>query len=160
VLFVAGYLLVWASFGGIVYAVVHAAPLMLGGETAIRAGAAVLVLAGVYQFTPLKSACLRHCRSPLAFVAEHTTRLGRGGIAAARVGAVHGAFCLGCCWTLMLVLLVLGMMSLAWMAAVAAVIFAEKVLPRGWAVRRAAGFVLVGAGIVLMLSPRALPAFA
>lgn len=160
-LFVAGYLLVWAAFGGVVYAlIVQAIPLMPGGVAAMRVGAAVLFVAGVYQFTPLKNVCLRHCRSPLAFIAEHTTQLQRGGLAGAKVGAIHGAFCLGCCWMLMLVLVVLGMMSLAWMAAIAAVIFAEKILPRRWALSRPVGIVLAGAGIAVMLSPQALPAFA
>jgi predicted metal-binding membrane protein len=160
-LFVAGYLLVWAGFGGVVYAlIVYAVSVMPGGEAAVRIGAAVLLLAGVYQFTPLKNVCLRHCRSPLAFIAEHTTQLQRGGLTGAKVGVLHGAFCLGCCWMLMLVLVVMGMMSLAWMAGIAGVIFAEKVLPRRWALSRPVGFVLVGAGIALMLSPQALPAFA
>lgn len=160
-LFVAGYLLVWAGFGAVVYAlIVHAVPLMPGGEAAVRVGAAVLLLAGAYQFTPIKTVCLRHCRSPLAFIAEHTTQLQRGGLAGARVGAVHGVFCLGCCWMLMLVLMVMGMMSLAWMAALAGVIFAEKVLPRRWALSRPVGFVLACAGIAVMFSPETLPAFA
>jgi predicted metal-binding membrane protein len=161
VLFVAGYLLVWTGFGGIVYAlIVHVVPLMPGGDAAIRVGAAVLLLAGVYQFTPLKNVCLWHCRSPLAFIAGHTTQLQRGGLAGARVGVLHGVFCLGCCWMLMLVLVVMGMMSLAWMAAVTAVIFAEKVLPRRLSSSSPVGFILVGAGIALMLTPKALPAFA
>ena len=160
-LFVGGYLLVWASFGVVVYALMmRVVPMMPHGETAVRIGAGVLLAAGIYQFTPLKNVCLRHCRSPLAFIAEHTTQLQRGGLAGAKVGVLHGAFCLGCCWTLMLVLVVLGMMSLAWMAAVAAVIFAEKVLPRSWALSRPVGLLLVGAGIAVMLSPEALPAFA
>lgn len=157
--FVGGYLLVWAGFGVLVYtAVVYLQPLLPRGEGAIRLGAVLLVLAGAYQFTPLKSVCLRHCRSPLAFVAQHASQLRRGGLAAARVGVTHGFFCLGCCWGLMLVLVLLGMMSLAWMAAVAGVIFIEKVLPRAWPVTLAVAIMLVGLGFALLVSPRTLPA--
>lgn len=158
--FVAGYLAVWVASGGFAYlAVAYLAPLLSAGEAAVRWGAALLVAAGVYQFTSLKDVCLKHCRSPLAFVAQHATALRRGGVTGARVGAVHGIFCLGCCWALMLVLVLLGMMSLTWMAAVAGVILLEKVLPRGWPVRRAVGVVLVGAGVFLLVWPRTLPAF-
>lgn len=160
VLFVGGYLLVWAASGVVVYALIAwVLPRLPEGAAAVRVGAAVLVIAGAYQFSPLKELCLRHCRSPLAFIAEHTTRLQRGGMSGAKVGAVHGLFCLGCCWTLMIVLVLLGMMSLAWMAAVAGVIFFEKRLPRGWSVTRPAGLVLMTGGIVLSLSPQTLPAF-
>lgn len=161
VLFVAGYLLVWSASGIGVYAVItYLIPRLPEGEAAVRVGAIVLVAAGVYQFTPLKELCLRHCRSPLAFIAEHTTKLSRGGLSGAKVGAVHGMFCLGCCWTLMIVLVLLGVMSLAWMAAVAGVIILEKRLPRGWSVTRPAGLALMTGGIVLSLSPETLPAFA
>src|SRR5581483_4941645 len=91
------------------------------------AGAAV-GLAGIYELTPLKSVCLRHCRTPLHFVFGHW-RSGRFG--ALRMGVEHGAYCVGCCWGLMLVLFALGVMSLLWMAIVAALIFAQKVLPHG-----------------------------
>lgn len=161
VLFLAGYLAVWTASGVVVFAAaVGLVPLLPEGEAALRLGAGVLVLAGAYQLTPLKDVCLRQCRSPLAFVAHHTTELRRGGLAGARVGAIHGLFCLGCCWTLMIVLVLLGMMSLAWMAAVAGAILLEKVLPRGWPVTWVVGLVLVGAGVALMASPHALPAFA
>ena len=82
---------------------------------------AVIAAAGLYQLTPLKSVCLRHCRSPLHFVL-HGWRDGRAG--AVRMGATHGLYCVGCCWGLMLALFALGVMSLFWMAVVAAVIFA------------------------------------
>lgn len=160
-LFVSGYLLVWGASGAIVYAaVVGLAPLVPSGDATVRAAAAALVVAGVYQLTPLKDVCLRQCRSPLGFVAAHATRLTRGGLAGARVGAVHGAYCLGCCWALMLVLVGLGMMSLAWMAVVAAVVAFEKLLPGGGAVSSAVGLVLVGAGVALLVSGQPLPALA
>ncbi|MGH8886492.1 MAG: DUF2182 domain-containing protein [Egibacteraceae bacterium] len=158
VLFVGGYLLVWSVTGLVVYgAIVYLEPLVSSGEAAVRWGAGLLVVAGVYQLTPLKSVCLRQCRSPLAFVAKHAVQLRRGGLAAARVGVAHGLFCLGCCWALMLVLVLLGMMSLSWMAAVAGVIFFEKVLPHGSLVAVAVALILVGLGFVLLVSPRALP---
>jgi predicted metal-binding membrane protein len=139
--FVGGYLLVWTGFGLIVYtAVVLFQPRLPMGDDAIRLGAALLILAGMYQFTPLKSRCLR-----------------RGGFGTARVGIVHGTFCLGCCWGLMLVLVLLGMMSLSWMAAVAGVIFIEKVVPRGSLVTPALAVMLVGLGFTLLVSPRPLP---
>jgi predicted metal-binding membrane protein len=156
--FVGGYLLVWTGFGLIVYtAVVLFQPRLPMGDDAIRLGAALLILAGMYQFTPLKSRCLRQCRSPLAFIAQHTLQLRRGGFGTARVGIVHGTFCLGCCWGLMLVLVLLGMMSLSWMAAVAGVIFIEKVVPRGSLVTPALAVMLVGLGFTLLVSPRPLP---
>lgn len=157
--FVAGYLLVWGASGLVVYGgAVYLGPHLPSGEAAVRLGAGLLAVAGLYQLTPWKRACLRHCRSPLAFLAHHTTRLRRRGPAAFRVGAGHGLYCLGCCWGLMLVLIALGMMSLAWMAAVAAVILLEKVLPRRWPVGRAAGAVLLGVAAVLLVAPRFLPA--
>jgi predicted metal-binding membrane protein len=156
--FVGGYLLVWTGFGLVVYAGVVFQPRLLMGDSAIRLGAALLILAGMYQFTPLKSRCLQHCRSPLAFIAQHTSELRQGGFGTARVGIIHGAFCLGCCWALMLVLVLLGMMSLSWMAAVAGVIFIEKVVARGSLVTLALAVMLVGLGFTLLVSPRALPA--
>lgn len=159
--FVGGYLLVWGGSGLVVYAaIVYLTPFLPSGEAGVRLGAGLLVLAGVYQLTPLKEGCLRHCRSPLAFVAQHASRLRRGGLAGTKVGAVHGIFCVGCCWGLMLVLILLGMMSLVWMAAVAGVILLEKTLPRDWPVGRLVGLLLVSVGIVLLVSPRVLPAFA
>ncbi|MGH8903777.1 MAG: DUF2182 domain-containing protein [Egibacteraceae bacterium] len=161
VLFVGGYLLVWSVIGLVVYgATVYLQPLVSSGETAVRWGAGLLVVAGVYQFTPLKSVCLRQCQSPLAFLAQHAEQLRRGGLAPARVGVTHGLFCLGCCWALMLVLVLLGMMSLSWMAAVAGIIFLEKVLPYGSLVAVTVAVMLVGLGLVLLISPRNLPMLA
>ena len=85
-----------------------------------------LAMAGLYQFTPLKAACLGHCQSPVGFVMTHW-RDGYGG--ALRMGLTHGAFCLGCCWALFAVLVAAGVMSLAWMLLLTLVVFAEKVLP-------------------------------
>lgn len=159
--FVAGYLLVWGASGAVVYAgIAVLGPVLPTGDAAVRLGGAVLVAAGAYQLSPLKDVCLRQCRSPLGFVAAHASRLTRGGLAAARVGAVHGGFCLGCCWALMLVLVLVGMMSLTWMAVVAGVVLAEKVAPRGRVVARVTAMGLLGAGVVVALSAGTLPALA
>jgi len=158
-LFAGSYLLVWSSIGLVFYAaMVYLEPLIPPGMASVRWGAALLVVAGVYQLTPLKTKCLEQCRSPLAFVAEHATLLRRSGLGPAKVGAVHGLFCLGCCWALMLVLVLLGMMSLAWMAAVAGLIFLEKVLPGGSRVPVAVAALLIGTGGVFLVFPQTLPA--
>jgi predicted metal-binding membrane protein len=149
--FVAGYLLVWAAVGLAAYVLVR-----LGSDLASRLGAAdrerwaplalgaTLLAAGLYQLTPLKRVCLAHCRTPLGFVMTHW-RDGYGG--ALRMGVVHGAYCLGCCWALFAVLVATGVMSLAWMVLLTLVVFAEKVLPLGRHASRAVGaaFLILGA---------------
>src|SRR6478672_535037 len=109
------------------------------------AGAAIAA-AGLYQLSPLKQACLRHCRGPLRYIV-HGWREGRSG--AARMGLEHGLFCVGCCWGLMLALFALGVMSLFWTALVAAAIFAEKVLPRGERLAAGLALVLVALGLLV-----------
>ena len=112
--------------------------------------AASLLAAGVYQFTPLKETCLRQCRSPLDFLMQ---RWRPGALGAFRLGVEHGAYCAGCCWGLMAVLVVAGAMSLPWVALLTLVIFAEKLLPASrWTVRLVGG-VLVGLGIMVALRP-------
>src|SRR5207248_1477740 len=103
--------------------------------------AGVLVVAGVFQLSPSKQMCLRHCRSPLAFLLGHWREGWRGGLA---MGAAHALYCLGCCWALMLVLVVAGAMGLIWVLLVAAVVAAEKLLPRGEWIARTTGVALVG----------------
>jgi predicted metal-binding membrane protein len=149
-IFVGCYLAVWVGYGIVAYAAVRAlrlAPLAWSPHGQVVAGALV-ALAGVYELTPLKRACLRHCRSPLHYV------LGgwRPGVTGAiRMGAGHGAYCVGCCAGLMVVLLALGAMSLFWMTTVAAIVFAQKVLPGGGrsAVVVAAALVALGVSIAL-----------
>ena len=102
--------------------------------------------AGLYQFTPLKRVCLHHCRSPLAFVALYWRD---GPLGAVRMGIVHGAFCFGCCWALFAILVVAGMMSLAWMLLLTLVVFVEKVFPHGQRVSAAVGVVLILLGLVV-----------
>jgi predicted metal-binding membrane protein len=107
-------------------------------------GAALLAAAGLYQFTPVKAACLRHCRSPLGFVLGQW-RPGAGG--ASRMGLAHGAFYLGCCWVLMGLLFVGGVMNLLWIGGLALYVLVEKLLPRGHLVRYLSGGLLVGWGL-------------
>jgi predicted metal-binding membrane protein len=110
-------------------------------------GGVVLVAAGVFQWTTLKHACLRNCRSPIAFIMTSWRDGVRGAL---RMGLDHGAYCLGCCWLLMAVLFVAGVMNLLWVAAIAVFVLAEKIVPRGDLLARAAGVVLVGAGAALL----------
>jgi predicted metal-binding membrane protein len=145
----AGYFAVWLAFGAVVFAggfgisagAMHSAP--VSRAMPLVAGAA-LILAGVFQLTPWKQACLRHCRSPLLFLG-HAWRPGMRG--AVRVGIIHGAYCAGCCWALMLIQSVLGVMSIGVMTAVAAVIGVEKLWRRGPILARAAGVVAIGVGV-------------
>jgi len=158
-MFVAGYLAAWTGYGLAAYGVVQGVrALDLGflgwDEEGPLVAGAVIAAAGLYQLTPLKSVCLRHCRSPLHFVL-HGWRDGRAG--AVRMGATHGLYCVGCCWGLMLALFALGVMSLFWMAVVAAVIFAEKLAPFGARLTRAVAVALVALGIAVAAAPSSVP---
>jgi predicted metal-binding membrane protein len=155
-IFVAGYLLVWLMAGVIVYVIIEIATETANHLGSVEKGAwapialgIILIMAGVYQFTPIKRVCLRHCRSPFAFVAMHW-RDGRLG--AVQMGVVHGIFCLGCCWALFAVLVAAGTMSLAWMLALTLVVFAEKVLPMARFISPAIGIALVILGLALSVS--------
>jgi predicted metal-binding membrane protein len=155
-IFVAGYLLVWLMAGVIVYVIIEIATETANHLGSVEKGAwapialgIILIMAGVYQFTPIKRVCLRHCRSPFAFVAMHW-RDGRLG--AVQMGVVHGIFCLGCCWALFAVLVAAGTMSLAWMLALTLVVFAEKVLPMARLISPAIGIALVILGLALSVS--------
>ena len=156
--FVAGYLLAWTVYGAGAYVVYRvgreSAPSFVAWDARgpwVAGGA--LVAAGIYQLTPLKAACLRHCRSPLHFLLG-----GRRGTAGAlRAGVGHGGYCAGCCSGLMLALFALGVMSLAWMAVVAVVVLAEKALPRGFAVTRVLAVGLLAGGIWVAASPATVP---
>lgn len=151
--FASGYLLVWATVGLVAYAAAVASASLMP-ETRTVVAAAVLALAGVYQFTPLKDACLRTCRTPADFLVQNW-RGGTGG--ALRLGLAHGVYCLGCCWALMLVLVVAGSMGLPWVVAIALVVFAEKLLPRGRAFGRGIGVTLLAGAALLALRPDLVP---
>jgi predicted metal-binding membrane protein len=157
--FVAGYFLVWSASGLVAYALLSVLQVWISPETimALRVGAALLVVAGVYQLVPLKHVCMQHCRAPLALQDQQRTLLTHRRLGPLRVGIIHGLYCLGCCWALMLVLLLLGMMNPAWMAAITTIIVIERVMPRGERVRWLVGFVLVGLGIVLFAAPSSIP---
>jgi predicted metal-binding membrane protein len=150
-----GYLAVWAVFGAAAFrgdAYVHAAVLRMPAAAAASQwlGVAVLLLAGLYQVTPLKDKCLTKCRSPYAFVAEHWR--GRNAAAdALRLGIRHGLFCVGCCWTLMLLMFAVGGANLAWMLVLGAVMAAERSFPWG-------RHLTVPLGIGLLLAAAALVA--
>ena len=140
---VAGYLLAWAAFGVLAFAAARA-----GSEVATRAprpaawvGAFLLAGAGLYQLTPLKERCLSHCRSPLGFLVHFGGYPGR--LRDLRVGLYHGGYCIGCCWGLMAVLIVVGVMNLAWMTGLAAVVFLEKTWRHGKAFSVVFGIALI-----------------
>lgn len=157
--FTLGYLLVWAAAGLAAYALFDAFRTALGSELAWdRAGqwvaGAVLLAAAAYELTPVKDVCLSKCRSPLGFLLGSWRDGTRGAL---EMGTRHGAWCLGCCWALMAALFALGVMSLAWMAFVAALIAFEKVLPwKRIATYGTAAFLLVLAVLVLA-APNAIP---
>jgi predicted metal-binding membrane protein len=112
--------------------------------------AAILLLAGVYQFTPLKSTCLRACRTPADFLMTHWHRGLSGQL---RLGIEHGLYCLGCCWALMALFVGVGAMSLVWAAGIALVVLVEKVRPEGVAFGRIAGALLIAAGVIVLARP-------
>jgi predicted metal-binding membrane protein len=157
--FVAAYFAAWTAYGVAAYGVfrlvdaLDMGALAWDGAGPYVAGGAI-VAAGLYQLTPLKDVCLRHCRSPIHFLA-HDWRDGARG--AFRMGFTHGLYCVGCCWGLMLVLFTLGVMSLFWMAVIAGVIFAEKVLPWGERLSRVIGVVFVALGLWIAIAPGSVP---
>jgi predicted metal-binding membrane protein len=148
--FVAGYLLVWGSVGIAVWGAARAAEQVVPHEARPTAIAAILLIAGIYQLTPLKSVCLRACRTPADFLLTHWYR-GLGG--SFRTGVEHGLYCLGCCWALMAVFVAAGAMSLVWAVVIAAAVFVEKVLPRGVTFGRLMGLVLIGLAVAVLVRP-------
>ena len=110
----------------------------------------MLILAGLYQWTPFKDACLSFCRSPLAFI-QHQGGFRRAPAAALTLGFRHGIYCVGCCWTLMALLFVGGVMNLLWIAALAILVLAEKVMPFGTVISRLAGSACIAAGVWILV---------
>jgi predicted metal-binding membrane protein len=153
VIFVLGYCVVWIGYSVAAAAgqtALHAAALLSSGmvaTTPLLAGG-LLIAAGVFQWTPLKRACLAACRSPLSFLMSRW-RDNAGG--AFVMGLRHGLYCLGCCWALMGLLFVAGVMNLFWVAAIAVIVLVEKVAPRGETVGRVAGLGLTAAGVLLLV---------
>ena len=151
-LFACGYFAVWVAFavGGAALQVGLRQAGLLGADLALAAplGGLALIGAGLYQTSSAKAACLRHCRNPLAFF---LTRWKNGPTGAAHMGLSHGAFCVGCCWALMLAGFSLGLMNLLWMAVFTLVICVENLVPRGLRIGRALGLGLILLGIVTLL---------
>jgi predicted metal-binding membrane protein len=159
--FVAGYMLVWTLAGAAAYLAASAAEAVaasaeLSPEAAARIGGAVLVAAGLYQLSPLKDLCLSKCRTPVGFI---MTSWREGTMGALRMGLLHGAYCLGCCWLLFAIPFPLGLMNIAAMAVLTALVFAEKTLPWGQRAARGTAAVLIAYGVVVVGFPRALPTF-
>jgi predicted metal-binding membrane protein len=158
-IFVAGYLVTWTAAGVAAYAlfeIARAADIeVLSWDRAGRyVAAGALLFAAIYQLTPLKNACLSHCRTPLGFLTENWED-GRTG--ALRLGMLHGAWCVGCCWALMAALFALGVMSVGWMVLIAALIAAEKLLPWRWAATYGVAAVLAGLGVWVAAAPADVP---
>jgi predicted metal-binding membrane protein len=153
-----GYFAVWFGTGVIAYLVWRGfEELSVGSSTAsARVGSVVLLGAGIYQLTPLKRVCLRHCRSPALLLLQHGPQALASRFGATRAGLAHGLYCLGCCWALMVVLLALGVMSLAWMSVVAAVIAVEKVTRYGEPISRGLGVLLIALAVLVQLDPAVL----
>lgn len=148
-IFVTGYLLTWAAFSAVATAAqwgLHQAallsPMMM--STSAWLGGGLLIIAGVFQWLPLKDACLRHCRSPLSFLTNEWVEGANGALV---MGLKHGAYCTGCCWALMALLFVGGVMNLLWIAGLTIFVLLEKVTPGGARIGRAAGLTLVGFGV-------------
>jgi predicted metal-binding membrane protein len=158
-LFVAGYLVSWAAAGIAGYLIFEgvrsldigflawdeAGPYIAGG---------VILAAALYQLTPLKDVCLRHCRNPLMFLMDHWHP---GRVGALRMGVEHGGFCVGCCWMLMAALFALGVMSIGWMAFIAALIATEKLLPWKTVANRGVAVLLAVVGIMVAFAPEEVP---
>jgi predicted metal-binding membrane protein len=153
--FVAGYFVIWTTFS-VAAAAAQTALSHTGlmsmqmATTSALLGGAVFIAAGLFELTPAKNQCLVRCRSPLEWIPRHM-QPGRAG--ALRMGMQHGAYCLGCCWALMLLLFVGGVMNLVWVAALAAVVLLQKVLPGGMRLARFAGVALITAGLAIAAGP-------
>jgi predicted metal-binding membrane protein len=152
--FLGGYLVLWTAFSlaatlaqwGL-HSLALISPMMVGTNPVL--GSVLLVAAGIYQWTPFKQACLRHCRTPLQFLLTYWQDGTKG---AFLIGLRHGAYCLGCCWLLMAVLFAVGVMNLAWIAALSVFVLLEKIISRGLWVAKVAGLVLMGFGSWMALS--------
>lgn len=150
-IFAAGYVSAWGAFSaiaaGLQWGLERFGLLSMMVSTSVWLGGAILIAAGMWQLTPIKNVCLRHCRSPLSFLSG-SWRSGRLG--AFRMGLEHGVYCLGCCWFLMGLLFFGGIMNLYWIAGLALFVLIEKTIPTGQWLARAAGAGLIGWGVVLL----------
>ena len=158
-LFVAGYLLAWAAAGLAGYAIFEVGKAVTGDLFAWdNAGpylaGGIVCMAAIYQLTPWKDVCLRHCRSPFAFLMQHWHA---GRLGSLRMGIVHGGWCIGCCWALMAALFALGVMSIGWMAFIAALIAIEKLLPWKSVANRGIAVLLLVLGLAIAFAPESVP---
>ena len=159
--FVLGYIAVWTSVGLPAYLAWRELmdPIDEGRAWAGRLAGLVLLVAAVWQLTPLKSVCLRHCRSPLSFFMRFGRAVTRPW-GALRMGSTHGLYCVGCCWALMAVLVAVGTMNLAWMLALATLILLEKNAPAGERIAQVAAAVFAAIGLLLILRPETITTLA
>jgi predicted metal-binding membrane protein len=156
--FTAGYLLAWAGAGIPAYLLTLLVAQVVDGHPAWTTAAAVAVFAacGLYQLTPLKARCLQHCRSPLSLLLHYGSY--RGALRDVRAGAHHGAWCLGCCWSLMALFVVLGVMNLAAMVVLAAVVLVEKLWVHGELLARVVGVAALALAVGVIWLPGLAPA--
>jgi len=152
--FLAGYILIWGGFSLLATALqsllvqFDLLARMAMASKSWMLSSAILILAGLYQLSPLKQTCLRHCRSPAHFISRHFRP---GNVGALRMGILHGAYCVGCCWLLMALLFVGGAMNLAWIAFLTLLVAMEKLLPFGAHIGRVAGAGLIAWGLVILV---------
>jgi predicted metal-binding membrane protein len=151
--FLLGYLIIWTAFSLIatlaqwgLHSAALLSPMMI--STSSLFGGVLLMAAGIFQWTPLKHTCLKHCRSPLGFI---TTDWRDGTWGALIMGLKHGSYCTGCCWALMALLFVAGVMNLFWVAIIAVFVLIEKIVPNGHWVSKASGLLLIAWGIWMIL---------
>jgi len=155
--FTTGYLLAWAGAGVPAFLLTALAVRLVSGHPRWAAAAAAAVFAGcgVYQLTPLKSRCLKHCRSPLSLLLHYGAY--RGALRDVRAGAHHGGYCLGCCWALMALFVVLGVMNVAAMVVLAVVVLVEKLWVHGEVLARAAGVAALAFAVAVIWVPALAP---
>jgi predicted metal-binding membrane protein len=155
--FVTGYLIAWTAYGLLAYvALLLSGRLVEGSPEAARwVGVAIFAVAGIYQLTPLKSACLRHCRSPMMALLHYGNF--KGPARDLRVGLHHGLYCVGCCWGLMIVLVAVGVMNVAAMAVLAAVIAIEKLWSRGEQLSKVVGVAFLAFAVLAAFDPSLMP---
>lgn len=154
-LFLCGYLIIWTAFSllaALAQWALHGAALLspMMKSSSPWLGGSLLVMAGVFQWTPWKHACLSHCRSPLQFIMSGW-REGPGG--ALTMGMQHGAFCTGCCWMIMALLFVAGVMNMVWVATITILVLLEKVAPQSWRLMHGVGAILVAWGVWVIVAP-------
>jgi predicted metal-binding membrane protein len=156
--FLSGYLIAWAGYGVVAFAAFVGAERLvdLSPRGAVVLGSAIFAVAGLYQLTPLKDTCLKHCRSPLAQLMHYGNF--KGAARDLRVGAHHGAYCVGCCWAFMFVFVAVGVMNIAAMAVLAAIIFLEKLSRHGAIVSKVVAVGFIAIAILAPFYPSLLPA--